>query len=307
MAAKRSIIIDTDPGIDDALAIFLACASPELEIRAITTVAGNVGINRTTRNALQLTELAGRGGIPVYRGAERPIRGTWATIEGIHGQNGLGGVDLPAASRPVFDVAAVDALIAMLGDAPPDSMTLVLIGPQTNLALALQRKPAIAKAIREIVVMGGSLNVAGGNATRFAEFNVHVDPLAADIVLQAGRPMIWAPLEVARQASVDPLWTDLLRAVGRPCAAAAAAMLDFYIGSFKRPAAALYDALTILVLLAPELFDLRSAALEIDTGEAETAGQTRFRPGDGNGHIRVAAACNADRVRTVLLERLASL
>ncbi|WP_162916840.1 nucleoside hydrolase [Dongia deserti] len=307
MAAKRSIIIDTDPGIDDALAIFLACASPEFDIRAITTVAGNVGINRTTRNALQLTELAGRVSIPVHRGADRPLRGSWTTIEDIHGQNGLGDIDLPAPSRTEFSTAAVDALIALLSDAAADSMTLVLIGPQTNLALALQRKPAIANAIREIAVMGGTLEPEGGNATRFAEFNIHVDPVAADIVLKAGRPMIWAPLEVARQASVDALWIDLLRAVSRPCTVAAAGMLDFYLRSFARPTAALYDPLTILALLMPELFELRSAALEIDVSEGETAGQTRFRLSDGDGQVRVAATCHADRVRTVLLERLAAL
>lgn len=306
MAAKHAIVIDTDPGIDDALAIFLACASPELEIRAITTVAGNVGINRTTRNALQLIELAGRAGIPVYRGADRPIHGTWSTIEDIHGQNGLGGVELPAAKRAEAG-PAVDALVALLSDAGPNSITMVLIGPQTNLALALQRKPAIAGAIREIAVMGGSLDPVGGNVTRFAEFNIHVDPRAADIVLKAGRPMIWAPLEVARQASVDPLWLDLLRAVSRPCTLAVADMLDFYIRSFNRRGAALYDPLTILALLSPDLFELRRAALEIDASEAETAGQTRFGVGEGDGRIRVAVSCNADRVRTLLLDRLAAL
>ena len=302
----RTVIIDTDPGIDDALAIFLACASPELDIRAITTVAGNVGINRTTRNALQLIELARRSEIPVYRGAERPIRGSWTTIEDIHGQNGLGDVVLPAASRPEAG-SAVDALIRLLGGAAPDSITMVLIGPQTNFALALQREPRIAQAIREIAVMGGSLDPEGGNATRFAEFNIHVDPVAADIVLKAGRPMIWAPLEVARQASVDPLWIDVLRAIGKPCATAAADMMDFYLRSFAKPAAALYDPLAILSLLAPELFDLRPAALEIDAGEGETAGQTRFRLGNGKSQIRVAVSCDDDRVRTTLLERLAAL
>jgi inosine-uridine nucleoside N-ribohydrolase len=306
VAANRSIVIDTDPGIDDALAIFLACASPELEIRAITTVAGNVGINRTTRNALQLTELAGRAGIPVYRGADRPIRGSWTAIEDVHGQNGLGGVDLPTA-QGAESGPAVDALVALLTDAAPGSITLVLIGPQTNLALALQRKPGIAGAVRDIVVMGGSLKPEGGNVTRFAEFNIHVDPVAADVVLKAGRPMIWAPLEVARQASVDGMWIDLLRAVGRPCANAAAGMMDFYLRSFDRPAAALYDPLAILALLAPELFELRAAALDIDASEAATAGQTRFRLDEGDGRISVAARCNADRVRTILLERLASL
>lgn len=306
MAAKRSIIIDTDPGIDDALAIFLACASPELEIRAVTTVAGNVGINRTTGNALALLALAGKPEVPVYRGAERPIRGTWATIENVHGRNGLGDIDLPAPPRRDAG-AAVDALVALLSEAVPDSVTLVLIGPQTNLALALQRRPGIAAAIREIAVMGGSLDTIGGNATRFAEFNIHVDPAAAEIVLKAERPMIWAPLEVARQASVDPLWIDLLRATGRPCATAAAGMLDFYLRSFAGPAAALYDPLTILALLKPELFELRKAALEVDASETERHGQTRFRLDEGDGRVRVAVSCRADQVRTMLLDRLATL
>ena len=214
MAARRPIVIDTDPGIDDALALFLACASPELEIRAVTTVAGNVGINRTTRNAGALMALAGRPDVPVYRGADRPIRGSWTTIEDIHGQNGIGNIDLPAPARADAG-PAVEALIELLSAAAPGSITMVLLGPQTNLALALQRRPTIATAIREIAVMGGSLDPDGGNATLFAEFNIHVDPVAAEIVLKAGRPMIWAPLEVARQASVDRAWIEALRAAGR--------------------------------------------------------------------------------------------
>lgn len=303
---KHQVIIDTDPGIDDALALLLACASPELDIRAVTTVAGNVGINRTTRNALQLTELAGRADIPVYRGADRPIRGAWSTIEEVHGQSGLGDVDLPAPARGEAG-PAVEALITHLGDAAPNTMTLLLLGPQTNLALALQRQPSIAGAIREIAVMGGSLDPEGGNATRFAEFNIHVDPAAAHIVLQAGRPMIWAPLEVARQARVDRAWIADLRSAGRPCAVAAAAMMDFYLRSFAKAEAALYDPLTILSVPAPELFELRRATLEIDASDAATAGQTRFRLDEGNGRIRIAASCDADKVRALMLERLRSL
>jgi inosine-uridine nucleoside N-ribohydrolase len=131
--------------------------------------------------------------------------------------------------------------------------------------------------------------------------------MAAGIVLKTGRPMIWAPLEVARQASVGSAWIEALRAANRPCAAAAAGMLDFYLRSFARPAAAVYDTLTVLSLVAPDLFQLRAATLAIDTTEAPTAGQTRFRLGEGNGTIRVAAACDADRVRALLLERLGRL
>ena len=302
----RPVIIDTDPGIDDALALFLACASPEIEIRAVTTVAGNVGINRTTRNAGALMALAGKPEIPVYRGAEKPLVGDWGTIEDIHGQNGIGGVQLPEAPQGSRG-SAVDALIDLLGSAQPNSQTVVLLGPQTNMAMALQRKPEIAKAVREFVLMAGSLDPNNGNSSLYAEFNVHVDPEAARIVAAAGRPMFWAPLEVARQASVDRTWIASLRASGRPCGKAGAEMLDFYLRSFDRPAAALYDPLAVLWLIAPELFDARGAGLEIETKDHERAGQTRFKLGGSDSTIRVAAACDADRVRAVLLERLAQL
>jgi purine nucleosidase len=302
----RPIIIDTDPGIDDALALFLACASPELEIRAVTAVAGNVGIDRTTRNAAALLALAGKPDVPVYRGAEKPLVGSWGTIEDIHGQNGIGGVELPDAPQGSRG-PAVDALIDLLGTAEPDSQTVVLLGSQTNMALALQRKPEIANAVREFVLMAGSLDPENGNASRYAEFNVHVDPEAARIVAAAGRPMFWAPLEVARQASVDRPWIEALRAGGRPCGTAGAAMLDFYLRSFEKPAAALYDPLAVLWLIAPELFDARRAGLEIETRDQERAGQTRFDLGHPKSAIRVAVSCKEKDVRHLLLERLRAL
>ncbi len=306
MAGKRPIIIDTDPGIDDALAIFLACASPELEIRAVTTVAGNVGINRTTRNASALVALAGKANTPVFRGAEKPLAGTWTTIEDIHGQNGIGDATIPDGPNGSRG-PAVEALIDILSTAQPDSQTVVLLGPQTNLALALEQKPDIVRAIKEIVVMAGSLDPEKGNSTRYAEFNVHVDPQAAHRVLACGRPMVWAPLEVARQASVDRMWIDLLRTIDRPCCTASADMLEFYLQSFDKPAAALYDPLAVMWLIAPNLFNVKPAALEIEIADAERAGQTRFKLGKDDSAIRVAVSCDPDRVRTLLLERLAQL
>ncbi len=302
----RPVIIDTDPGIDDALALFLACAAPEIEIRAITTVAGNVGINRTTRNAGALMALAGKAHVPVYRGAERPLVGSWDTIEGVHGQNGIGGIELPDAPQGSRG-NAVDALVDLLGNAAPGSQTVVMLGPQTNIAMALQRKPEIAQAVREFVLMAGTVDPNGGNASRYAEFNVHVDPEAARIVAAAGRPMLWAPLEVARQASVDQAWIDALRAGGRPCGVAAAAMMDFYLRSFKKPAAALYDPLAVLWLIAPELFDVRGARLEIETEDRERSGQTRFDLAHPHSEIRVAVGCRERDVRALLLERLRKL
>jgi purine nucleosidase len=302
----RPVIIDTDPGIDDALALFLACASPEIEIRAVTTVAGNVGINRTTRNAGALMALAGKPDVPVYRGAEKPLVGTWGTIEDIHGQNGIGGVTLPEAQRGSRG-SAVDALIDLLGNAKPNSQTVVLLGPQTNMAMALQRKPEIARAVREFVLMAGSLDPNNGNSSPYAEFNVHVDPEAARIVAATGRPMFWAPLEVARQASVDRAWIEALRRSDRACGKAGAEMLDFYLRSFEKSAAALYDPLAVLWLIAPELFDARCAGLEIETKDQERAGQTRFDLAHPNSEIRVAVSCKEADVRSFMLERLTRL
>lgn len=306
MAARRSVIIDTDPGVDDALALFLACASPEIEIRAVTTVAGNVGINRTTRNAAALMALANKADVPIFRGAERPLAGTWNTIEDIHGQNGIGGVEIPDAPNGSRG-PAIGALIDLLSSAEPESQTVVLLGPQTNLAQALQQQPGIARAIREIVLMAGSLDPENGNASRYAEFNVHVDPEAARIVLECGRPMFWAPLEVARQASVDRIWMDMLRTTDRPCCIAGADMLEFYLRSFEKHVAALYDPLAVLWLIAPNLFMVKRTTLEIETRDGERAGQTRFALEQGDGRVRVAISCDADRVRTLLLERLAGL
>lgn len=300
------ILIDTDPGIDDALAFFLACASPELDLRAVTTVAGNVGINRTTRNAAHLLALAGKGQVPVHRGADRPLRQALATIEDIHGQNGLGGVVLPGEAPTPAQDSATTALIRHLGSAAPESLTVVLLGPQTNMALALQERPEIARAVRQFVVMGGTIDPEGGNSTRYAEFNIHTDPEAAALVLDAGRPMVWIPLEVARQAGVDAAWIEALRRAGKPCATAGAAMLDFYLQSYARPKAALYDPLTMLWLVAPDLFELRSAALEIETADRVRAGQTRFAL-DHAGHIRVATRCRETEARALLLARLSTL
>jgi len=278
------------------------CRSPTAEYLLRERLRGRP----TTVDSAGLAALAGKPNIPVFRGAEKPLAGTWTTIEDIHGQNGIGGATIPDGPNGSRG-SAVEALVEILSAAPPDSQTLVLLGPQTNLALALEQKPDIVRAIKEIVLMAGSLGPENGNASRYAEFNVHVDPKAADIVLGCGRPMFWAPLEVARQASVDRMWIDLLRTIDRPCCSAGADMLEFYLQSFKKPAAALYDPLAVMWLIAPNLFDVTGTRLEIETADAERAGHTRFKLGEGNGTIRVAVSCDADRIRTLLLERLAQL
>jgi purine nucleosidase len=171
------MILDTDPGIDDALAIFLALASPEVQLEAITTVSGNVPIEHTTRNALALLELAGRTDIPVARGCDRPLLGSAALAADVHGENGLGGVLLPEPRLLTQGQHAVELIIERVLAAPGE-ITLVAVGPLTNLALALRREPRLVEAVREVVIMGGALRVPG-NITPCAEFNIFVDPHAA--------------------------------------------------------------------------------------------------------------------------------
>ena len=181
MPPKRPLIIDTDPGIDDAMAILLACASPELELRALTTVAGNVPLARTTENALKLLELAGRAEVPVYPGADAPLRRKPVLAES-HGTTGLDGADLATPFGRARGRNGVDYLVETLGAAAPGSLTLAAIGPLTNLALAFQRAPGTGAAIAELVIMGGATPKIGGNMSPHAEFNIFVDPEAAAIV-----------------------------------------------------------------------------------------------------------------------------
>jgi inosine-uridine nucleoside N-ribohydrolase len=183
----QRILLDTDPGIDDALALLLALASPEIQLEAITTVSGNVHVDLTTRNALALLELAGRMDIPVARGCEGPLLVKNVDAADVHGSNGLGGIELPhPKSQPVVQ-HAVELIIEKVMDAPGE-ITLVAIGPLTNIALAFRREPRIAQSVREVVIMGGALRVPG-NVTPGAEFNIFCDPHAAHIVFHAGWPI----------------------------------------------------------------------------------------------------------------------
>ena len=198
---RRPVIIDTDPGIDDALAILLALASPELELRALTTVAGNVRLDLCTQNALKLCHLGGRPDLPVYAGCERPLARPLITGS-VHGTTGMDGADLPPPQAKAQSAHAVDWLIDTLSAAAPSSVTLLPIGPLTNIATALSRSPGIAKALKEVVIMGGATPRIGGNMTPHAEFNIFVDPEAAAMVFASGLPITLVPLDLSHQMVV---------------------------------------------------------------------------------------------------------
>jgi len=266
----RPIIIDTDPGIDDALAILLALASPELDLRALVTVAGNVRLNLTTQNALKLRELGGRHDLPVYAGCDRPLARELITGS-VHGTTGMDGADLPAPKGKAEAKNGVDWLIETLSVAAPKSQTLLPIGPLTNIATAFQRAPGIAKAVREVVIMGGATPKIGGNMSPHAEFNIHVDPEAADFVFGLGLPITLVPLDLSYQMIVTMERIARIAAIPGAIGRALGGMLRFYHDGDDH----LHDPLTVAWLLKPDLFSGRRAAIRVET-KGKRSGETVF-------------------------------
>ncbi len=272
----RKIIIDTDPGQDDAVAILLALASPELEVLALTTVAGNVPLALTTRNARQIVELAGRS-TPIHAGCDRPMTRALVTAEHVHGKSGLDGIALPDPTHPVSPVHAVDAIIDTLRAHPPGTVTLCPLGPLTNIATAFRRAPDIVARVAGIVLMGGAYFEVG-NVTPAAEFNIYVDPEAADIVFKSGVPLVVMPLDVTHQALTSRPWVEEMRAKGTPVARAIAAWTDFFerfdSAKYGTDGAPLHDPCVIAYLLEPSLFTGRHINVEIETKGELTLGMT---------------------------------
>lgn len=275
---RRKIIIDTDPGQDDAFALLLALGSPEeLEVVGVTTVHGNVPLARTSINAQMVLELAGRPDITVYPGCPRPMVKPGFTAEYVHGPSGLDGCELPAPSRPLGAMHGVDYIIETLMAAEPGEITVCTLGPMTNLAVAIIKQPDIVPRIREIVFMGGGY-FEGGNTTPAAEFNIFVDPHAAHVVLTCGAPVTMVPIDVTYKALMTPAWLRRLRAVGTRTAVQAAGMAEFYqdFGNkkFGTDSYPLHDPCVIGYLLRPDLFSGRTCHVEIETVSPVTQGMT---------------------------------
>jgi len=276
-SASRPIVIDTDPGQDDAVAILLALASPELDVLGITTVAGNVPQPLVTINALRLCELAGRTDVPVYRGADAPLERTLFTAEYVHGPTGLDGADLPDPATREREGCAVDFLIDTCLAAGPAGVTLCPVGPLTNIASAIAAEPRIIPNIREIVLMGGGF-FAGGNVTPVAEFNIYVDPEAAAIVFDGGVPITMFPLDVTHRALVFSEDIERIRAIGTPAGDAVAGMLSFYerhdLEKYGMAGAPLHDPCVIAYLIEPDLFSGRACRVDVETDSDLTVGET---------------------------------
>lgn len=273
----RKIIIDTDPGQDDAVAILLALASPELDLLGITCVAGNVPLDLTTKNARIVCELAGRPEARVFAGCDRPMARKLVTAEHVHGKTGLDGVTLPDPIMPLQDQHAVDFIIETLRKEPEGSVTICPIGPLTNIATALKRAPDIAPRIREIVLMGGAYFEVG-NITPAAEFNIYVDPEAAKFVFGAGVPLVVMPLDVTHKALTTRARVEAFRALPGRVGPAVASWTDFFERFDKEKygseGAPLHDPCTVAYLLQPDLFSGRHINVEIETGSDLTLGMT---------------------------------
>ncbi len=270
------IILDTDPGLDDALALFLALASPEVQLEAITTVSGNVHVDLTTRNALALLELTGRTTIPVARGCDRPIVRQPIIADYVHGHNGLGGISLPEPQLRPVNQHAVDLIIEKIMAAPRE-ITLVPVGPLTNIAMALRKEPRIAEYVREVVIMGGALRVPG-NVTPEAEFNIFADPHAAHMIFHAGWPIRLVTLDVTQKTLLERERVQELASNGNPITWLIQQMVENFLNTFGLPrgitAFQMHDPLCLFAAFQPEIITWEPAYVDVELAGKLTLGET---------------------------------
>ncbi len=276
--SPRKIIIDTDPGQDDAVAILLALASPEdVEVLGITAVAGNVPLSLTQKNARIVCEVAGRPEVKVFAGCEAPLSRPLVTAEHVHGKTGLDGPARPDPTMPLQEQHAVDFIIETLRTEPADTVTLCPLGPLTNIATAFQKAPDIIERVHQIVLMGGGF-FEGGNITPSAEFNIYVDPEAADVVFKSGANIVMCPLDVTHKALTDRAWIDKMNGLGTLAGHMVAGWTDFFerfdVAKYGSSGAPLHDPCVIAYLIDPHLFDGRYINVEIETKSELTLGMT---------------------------------
>ncbi|MEP6643019.1 MAG: nucleoside hydrolase [Acidobacteriaceae bacterium] len=273
-AAAKKIIFDTDPGTDDALALMLALNSPELDVRAITVVPGNVTAPMGLENALRMVSLANRCDIPVAAGAQHPLFQKLITAEFWHGKNGLGDIELPSSKCKVDSRFGPDLIIELV-HASPHEITLVPVGPLTNIALAIEKDPSIVPLVKEVILMGGS--ISGGNVNAAAEANIYNDPEAAQIVFQAGWPVTMVGLEVGDKALFTQKYLDQLRQTRGPINDFIAAVLKYLVDlstKFGSPGTPMYDPSAVAVAIDPTLVKVQEMHVEVETKGEFTRGET---------------------------------
>ena len=303
------LILDCDPGIDDAVAMALALASPELDVRGITVCHGNVPLERTSVNALAMLALLGKD-IEVYAGASGPLMRSGISAADVHGATGLGGISMPPPRRKISGRRATDFIIDEIR-AHPGEICLVGVGPLTNLALAMRLAPDIVPLIPQIVVMGGA--AGAGNRTASAEFNIYADPHAAKIVYECGRPFAMFGLDVTHKAIASPARVSALRALGAPVGETIAGLLEVYRAPYQKrygwDGAAVHDMCAIAYLIDPQLFVTQSMSVCVDTHEGPNFGRTVCDPQRRDPTwplVDVAVDVDAERLFALLSQRIAN-
>jgi inosine-uridine nucleoside N-ribohydrolase len=268
------VILDVDPGHDDAVAIMLACGSPGLDLRAVTTVAGNVPLEKTTDNALRVLSLIGRTDVPVAAGAASPLVRPLRTAEDIHGESGMEGPEIPEATFSPDERGATDLIADLLREAP-EPVILVPTGPLTNVATLLREHPELGERISRVSLMGGSIGL--GNTTPAAEFNVYVDPEAAREVFESGLPITMSGLDVTHQAGAGPAERERLRSAGR-VGEVVAGLLEFFAETYERvfgfDSPPLHDPVAVAAVLEPNLLTTRPMRVDIECESELTRGET---------------------------------
>jgi len=304
----EKIILDCDPGIDDAVAIALALASSEIDVRAITTSHGNVSLAHTANNALSVLALLGKD-VEVYAGAAQALMRPMVTASDVHGATGLGGIAMPPHRRPLAQGRAAEFIVDE-ALRHPGEITLVCVGPLTNLALAMRLEPRMADAIKRVVIMGGAYGQ--GNRTPSAEFNIYADPHAAQIAFGCGRPFTMFGLDVTHQAIATPDRVAALRALRTPVGATIADLLEVYKVPYKKnygwDGAAVHDMCAIAYLIDPTLFTLQPMGVVVDVNEGPNFGRTVCDPRRRDANwptVDVALEVDADRLFALLTERIA--
>ena len=308
----QRIILDTDPGIDDALALFLALASPEVTIEAVTTVSGNVSVEQTTYNALSLLTFTGNTDIPVAYGSSQPLVRERVDASHVHGKNGLGEVLLPEPTIAPVEQQAIDLIIERIMSNPGE-ITLVAIGPLTNIALAVRREPRIAQHVREVVIMGGALRVPG-NDTPSAEFNIFADPHAAHVVFHAGWPLRLVSLDVTTRVSLHRHHIETLAQRGGKIATVIKEMLNYYFDVFG-PAYGyttfqMHDPLCLAAVFQPDLITWEQAYVDVELAGTLTLGETvaYFKKSDAPPpNMQVSVGVDSQRFIDMFMERMGKI
>jgi purine nucleosidase len=305
----RKIILDCDPGHDDVFAILLAHGNPEVELVAVTTVAGNQTLDKVTWNARSVATLAGITGVPIAAGCDRPLVREQIVGESIHGESGLDGTTLPEPSVALDSRHGVDVIIQTVMDAAPGEITLVPTGPLTNIAVAMRREPRIVAWVREVVLMGGSYT--RGNVTPAAEFNIAVDPEAAAMVFGGGWPVTMVGLDLTHQALATPDVLARIVAVGTPVARTLGDLLvffrDAYLADQGMAAPPVHDPCAVARVIAPDVMTVAEAFVAVETQGRWTSGMTVTDFGHGRPNALVATALDVGRFWQLVIDAIAAI